>query len=74
MEVIDATSGGTFRIPAPKVTHEQSQDALATLDVMQEKYGISSEDLDLLYNAMVAIFIRVQLFGLGGCTPGEDNG
>jgi hypothetical protein len=45
-------------IDVPEVDHEEAQDASDLVDFIKEKYNIADEDLDLLYNAFVCVFLR----------------
>lgn len=50
-------------IEVPSVTHEETQDAADLVSIITEKYDISEEDVDILYNAFVTTFIRGRLLG-----------
>lgn len=47
-----------FTIEVPEVGHEEAQNASDLVTIIQEKYNIDAEDIDVLYNAFVCVFIR----------------
>lgn len=48
----------TVLVEIPAVGHEEAQNASDLVSIIQEKYGITDEDIDVLYNAMVCVYLR----------------
>jgi len=47
-----------FTIEVPEITHDEAQGSADVVTFIQNKYGISDEDIDHLYNAFVTVFVR----------------
>lgn len=45
-------------IEVPEVCHEEAQAASDLAELIKERYDISDDDFDFLYNAMVKVFLR----------------
>lgn len=45
-------------IEVPVVGHDEAQNASDLVEIIREKYGITDEDLDTLYNGMISVFVR----------------
>lgn len=76
MEIVDATAQeGTFDIKdAPLIPPEHAQIAADMVEQLREKYGITEEDMNALFNGMVMVFVRGEYCKQLGYVPsGEDQ-
>ena len=76
VKVIDATGGEdtTFAIEdCPVLTQEETQDAADMVAALQSKYEISDEDMDLLFQGMVGVFVRGEYCKQMGFDPNEKD-
>lgn len=48
-------------ITVPDVSHEEAQNASDLVEIIREKYNIEQDDLDLLYNCFLTVFVRGKL-------------
>ncbi len=73
-EIVDASGGEAFSIEKmPGITNDEAADAAEVVTLIQEKYKISVEDIDTLYNSMLTIFVRGRLCESKGFKPGEGE-
>lgn len=45
-------------ITVPDVSHEEAQNASDLVEIIKEKYNIEQDDIDLLYNCFLTVFVR----------------
>lgn len=78
MEIVDATGNtddsDTFPIEkAPILTHEDACEAAAAVVAIQIKYGISDDDMDEIFQGMLAVYVRTEFCKWLGYEPKTKN-
>jgi hypothetical protein len=53
--------GGRTTIAVPEVSGEEAAQATDLVQSLVDRYGISTTDVDGLFNAMVAVYIRARM-------------
>lgn len=75
---LDATRETTITVPA--VSGEEVAQATDLIEELAGRYGISDADLNVLFNAFVAVFVRNRIVYAEGqappcdCAPTDDGG
>jgi len=76
VKVIDATgtnNEGKFDLKAPVFSANEAKACSLAADNIQEKYRITDEDMNTLFNCMLTVFMRVQFCRTQGY-DGEKKG
>ena len=50
--------------PDNDISHQEAQNASDLVEILREKYTIEEEDLDILYNALVTVYVRGRIVDL----------